>query len=251
VLVIFTIKDRAALLPYFLRYYQRMGATRFLCYLFNGAQNPLYPEVEAWKSKVPLIIRASLYGPAEEWTVEEETMVIEADRRLMPPQWHVMADLDEFYLPPCHLDLPQAARELARQGYQAAMTCLTDRIAADGTLPPPGPTLDETYPLACNLTDLLGALCDKVMLVRSDVPLWPGHHTIVNPFTPFRSWGQVHHFKWLPGILSVLRERYACYLKLPKPSHYAHESLGATTFFSQDRLDLARVRTWPAVPIGI
>lgn len=244
-LALVTVKDRIALLPHFFRYYQALGCSRFICALYNGQENPLYEEVCAWKDKFNVEVRPSICCDPSEWCGKLEAEAVEEIRRTLSDQWHVMADLDEFYWLPDGLKVQDIAQKLETGSYTAATTFMIDRIAADGALAAPGPSLDDTYPLACNITQSVGGCPHKIMLVRSTTPLWSGHH-YVGDDSRVLHYGECHHFKWMPGILELLMERYESYVKLELP--WAVEGPKTLAKFVNGKLNFADpdIRTWPA-----
>lgn len=248
-LVLFTVKDRIALLPYFIRYYQSIGASRFICCLFTGRRNPIYPEIEAWESKVDLEIRDGVMYESV-WCGPTEAEAIDHIRSTLVDRWHVIADLDEFYWLPKGTTLQHMAAKLEAANCEAASCHLIDRIAADGSLVYPGETLDGTYPLACNLTRSIGAAYDKVAVVKPTTPLISGHHG-VKEGTRSLAWGEYHHFKWLPGILEIIQQRSIHFRELKIP--WAEEGYKTSAKFTNSKLNLndPALKTWPAPLLGI
>src|SRR5574337_562881 len=125
-LVVFTVKDRIRLLPYFIEYYRYMGASRFVCCLASGTRNPLYQEIEAWKQVIDLEIRPTVDDHPATWCGPAEQGAVEAIRRTLPEPWHIMADLDEFYWLPPGMKLQDMQKMLDEGGYVAS-TCQVDR----------------------------------------------------------------------------------------------------------------------------
>ena len=248
-LVIFPVKDRIALLPYFFRYYQSIGATRFICCLFLGKNNPIYPEIEAWKSKVDLEIRDGVLDESV-WCGPTEAEAIDRIRDTLSEPWHVLADLDEFYWLPKGTTLQDMVAKLEAGNFHAASCHFIDRFAADGSLVPPGEMLDSTYPLATNLTRITGACFDKTNLMRTTAPLLSGHHG-VKEGVPSLAWGECHHFKWMPGILEIVEQRSLNFRNLRLP--WAEEGFKTTAKFVNGKLNLADpdLKTWPAPLLGV
>lgn len=247
-LVVFTVKDRIKLLPYFLAYYQKIGATRFLCCLASGTGNPLYPEIEAWKGKVDLEIRPTVDDHPNVWCGPAEQGAIEAIRRTIPEPWHIIADLDEFYWLPPGMKLQDMRKMLEDGGFDASTCHLRDRISDTLRLVDPGPVLDQTYPLVCNITSLVGGCMNKVALVKSSVPIGSGHHGLVER-RPTLAWGEYHHFKWLPGVLDLVVERSKNFERLGL-SWYA-EGLKTAALFQDGKLvsDLVMTERAPVIDI--
>jgi len=247
-LVLFTTKDRIALLPYFFRYYLSIGATRFICCLFQGRNNPHYPEIEAWKGKVDLEIRDGVMEEAV-WCGPADAKAVDRIRATLRDPWHVVADLDEFYWT-AGVTLQDMMARLEAGGYAASVCRLVDRFAADGSLVAPGETLDGTYPLATNLTESFGACCFKLNIVRTTLELRSGHHDTQHG-APLLAWGECHHFKWVPGILEILEERVHRLRKLNLP--WSEEGIRTKAKFVNGKLNFKDpdLKTWPAPLLGI
>jgi len=207
-LVILPINDRIELLPYSLRYYTALGATRFVCGLYNGDRNPLHPQVAAWAAHYNLYVRNTvLSGHASHYLPDIELPGLNQIREefTQGPPWYVIADLDEFHHGGCKT-LPQIAEEAEQRGYEAVHGFLHDRISLDGSFPEVAGTLDETFPLVCNLTVKAGQCTDKIALARGHVKIKAGHHAAAA-----RTWHkavQVHHFKWSRGVDERIEAHY-------------------------------------------
>jgi len=249
-LVVFTAKDRIALLPYFFRYYLSIGATRFLCCLYRGQKNPLYPAIENWRNYLDLKIQSTGDFDVEAYCGPSEAAAVERIRATLTDPWHVIADLDEFYWLPPGTTLQNMVVKLEAGKYTAASCHLIDRIAEDGSLAPPGAMLDITYPLAFNLTQAIGACPNKIAIVSARTPLQSGHHNVADG-SPTLAWGEFHHFKWLPGIIELLVERSVYFTRLGLP--WAAEGWRTAGMFIDGKLDLKNpaIKTWLAPPVGV
>lgn len=127
-----------------------------------------------------------------------------------PNDWFVVADLDEFQLYPA--DLPTILAQCDRSGFDHIKGCFVDRIAADGSLPvfePRGSIWDQ-YPIGAHLT---GPVCKgitrKVVAAKGSVRLSSGHHFGLSghPTPISQLFVEVHHFKWVAGVLDYLYNR--------------------------------------------
>src|ERR1041385_6881970 len=98
-LMIFPVCDRVELLPYFLRYYQAMGATQFVCGLYNGKRNRLDKSIAAFESHYHLHIRTSVTCNRDRFSPVNEALGLNAIREEFagPFGWYGIADLDEFH----------------------------------------------------------------------------------------------------------------------------------------------------------
>lgn len=206
-LVICPIFDRCELLPFYLRYYGDLGASKFVVALWNGEKNPLYEVIKTYKDW-NLEIRTSIECAVKDYNGPDESTglnKIVAEFKDAHP-WYCLADLDEF----CYFggrSLDQVVVQAEAKGHTAVHGTFYDRIARDGKFPPIRllHSLDSTFPMACDLTRSLGANFNKVPLSRSDLLVESGHHWSKGNIW----WNQceVHHFKWSEGLIERLRER--------------------------------------------
>src|SRR3954464_15028786 len=94
------ISDRIELLTFYIHYYRRQGAERFVVALYNGAQNPLYDSIYCIgrQLKADLHVRTSVICPLSELNGSKETAGINLIRQefIRPKEWFAIADLDEF-----------------------------------------------------------------------------------------------------------------------------------------------------------
>lgn len=202
-LVICPIFDRCDLLPYYLRYYTRLGATQFVIALWNGDRNPLYEVLKTY----PVEIRTSIECLVKDYNGPDESNGLNRIREEFKPRfpWYCLADLDEF----CWfggLTMPEIIAEAEQGEFTAVHGYFFDRFARNGYPPiPQDGVLDETFPMTAEATQRLGANYNKIPLSRSDVAVESGHH-----YTKGRAWwakAEVHHFKWTDGLVERLRER--------------------------------------------
>jgi hypothetical protein len=204
-LVICPIFDRCDLLPFYLRYYTRLGATQFVVALWNGERNPVYEVIRSY-TDWPIEIRTSIECLIKDYNGPDESNGLNRIRTEFNDRfpWYCLADLDEF----CRFNgtMPEVAAAAEKEGYEAVHGVFYDRFALKG-YPPirQDTTLDETFPMMADATRLLGANHNKIPLSRSDVEVESGHH-----FTKGKTWWnqvEVHHFKWTDGLVGRLRER--------------------------------------------
>lgn len=213
-LIIFSVFDRINLLPYFLRFYSSRGATQFVCALYNGELNPFYNQILSFKRYYNLIIRTSLSCKIEEYSPQGEMLGLNRIRVEFASEfdWYCIADLDEFYY--CgNRTFFEMVREAELNGFNAVHGVYFDRIAIDGNFSEiRDKSLDDTFPLVCNLTFCCGAACNKIAFAKSHIRIECGHH-----FAEAKVWPnvvQVHHFKWQKGIYEIIEDRWRRYEQL-------------------------------------
>ena len=131
-----------------------------------------------------------------------------------PNDWFVLADQDEFQLYPAKLE--SVLQECESHGFDHVRGALVDRVAAEGALPPLDPSLSvwEQYPIGTVLTyAVCGGDPRKIVAARGSVRLANGgHHTAISgralPVSALLV--QVHHFKWVAGVVEYLQARTSC-----------------------------------------
>lgn len=247
-LIICPIFNRIELLPYFLDYYSRLGASEFVLALWNGEKNPLYNPIR--KQAGHVILRTSVACDLALYNGPMEKEGLNKIREEFAPKhrWYCIADLDEF----CYFGdtLQGTAKAAEAKGFNTVHGTFHDRIAGECRFPPisQAARLDVTYPLASDFTKCFGANHNKIPLARSDVPIESGHH-----FTTGRAWanqGEVHHFKWRAGLQEQLRERdvYFTAQKLPWAGESARilKAVMTTNYLEESRYNIR-----PARVIGI
>jgi hypothetical protein len=206
-LVICPIFDRCDLLPFYLRYYTRLGATQFVVALWNGERNPVFEVVKSY-TNWPIEIRTSIECLVKDYNGPDEShglnqIRLEFKERGFP--WYCLADLDEFCWFKDGKTMPQIVAEAEAAGFNAVHGTFYDRLARNGKFPPIGEVLDDTFPLTAEITKAMGATTGKVPLSHIDLAVESGHH-----YTKGKPWWnqvEVHHFKWTDGVVGRLRER--------------------------------------------
>jgi hypothetical protein len=206
-LVIFPIYDDIKLLPYFLRYYSKLGAKKFVCGLYNGKNNPLYEHIRAFSENYDLLIYNSVLADFKGlYSAKAERPGLNRIREVFSGDfnWYCIADLDEFHYFGGE-SLAAMAREAEKGRFQALQGYFVDRIAVDGLFPDVAGLLDQRFPLACNLTLCSGGCDRKIALARSDIPITLGHHNAKGKIWDMPV--EVHHFKWRQGVYDKLLRR--------------------------------------------
>ena len=212
-LLIFPVFNRIELLPQFLRYYSLLGITRFVCGLYKGEESPFYGDIMAFQARYDLEIRTSLACSIDAYNARGEKRGLNKIREEFAKDsgWYCIADLDEFHFFRGK-SIPHIIQEAESGGYEAVHGVFSDRIALDGSFPELDgrKTLDDTFPLVCDLSKCAGRTCDKIVLAKAFVKIEVGHHTA--RAKTWRNAAEVHHFKWHKGAYEVLEDfhrRYA------------------------------------------
>jgi hypothetical protein len=249
-LVIFSIYNRISLLPYFLRYYSSIGATRFECALYQGEKSRFYDDILKFKSKYDLHVRMSTNCPVHKFRGLSEVPALNAIRKEFASKfsWYCIADLDEFHFFNGKT-LSQVVEEAEEKGYDAIHGVFFDRISADGRFLKVKGRLDKTFPLVCHLTSLAGLRSDKVVLAKSHIEIFSGHHDVLSAKV-WRNGAEVHHFKWTEGADEVVSNTLIRIRKqrLPYVPH-----MGRLWSMTRHRIDVSdpRLSLRKASPIGI
>lgn len=213
------IDYRLDLLPHFITYYSNLGIQRFVFTLWNGVKNPCLDRLlKTWEAVAPkeasFLIRPLVMCPFEEFTGGETIGLNDVRAEIAeryPGSWITIADQDEFIYYGERGPAEQV-EALKAEGMVALMGEFHDRVSPDGAFRPVPPfgqaTLDETYPMAVDLTKHCGGLTSKSVLLRPDIFIHIGHHRIDYELEPLaRKGAEVHHFKWHGGVLDTLEVR--------------------------------------------
>jgi hypothetical protein len=192
-----------------LEHYRTLGVQSFLIHVhLTAPSDPFLDEVRAVTSEFGVPIASVVVGKWQELIVR----VYAQSRNRYPNDWHILADQDEFHCYPC--DLSELEEMCDKNEYDCVSGCWIDRIAADGGFPEieQNRSVWEQFPIGAFLSYPIGAADPrKVVLTRSGVNLVKGQHFATNgrscPIT--KAFVQVHHFKWLAGIVSNLEARAA------------------------------------------
>jgi hypothetical protein len=213
-LVICPIFDRCELLPFYLRHYTRLGASRFVLALWDGPRNPQWDAVQAASRDFPVTLETSTKCSREEFNGPVEAAGIKrlVAARASQHEWYCIADLDEF----CYFGgrtMPECAQEATKMGYSALHGRFVDRVAADGTLPEitPQSVLDDLFPMQAAMSSKAHVCQDKVPMALTRLGVESGHHK-VHGGGLWKHAVEVHHFKWTAGLQERLKERAELFL---------------------------------------
>jgi len=249
-LVIFPVVDRIKLLPYFFAYYTSIGASEFICALYNGEANPLYSQILSFVSSYNLKILPSICCDFREFRGAREVGVLNQIREqyAVTSRWYCIADLDEFHFFRGR-NLMTVAENAERCGYEAVHGTFFDRIAIDGSFPDIEGKLDDKYPMACDLSNSVGLSSGKITLAKSHVAITAGHHN-AKAVTWFDQ-AEVHHFKWVKGVHKIVRDKYARYSAQGLP--WAKAQLPRLLRSIETRIDISdpRLKVRPAAKLGV
>jgi len=203
--IITPIRDDTELVPYFLRYYRRIGATRIVFVVWNGSDNPVWKVLEDYEG-IELFPGSSLEREYHNAIVEARAMdnFVLSDRRIKYTDWICVVDLDEF------LDvrsLTEVADKASQLGYDGVHGLFVDRVSADYTFPMPDgkANLDDLFPMISDITYVIGANPNKVCLMTAGQTIFDGHHKIDGAI--MENGAPVHHFKWRSGLHARLIAR--------------------------------------------
>jgi hypothetical protein len=190
-----------------LEHYRSVGVDRFHVNVHLGNNDRrILDEVEA-------IVRG--FGvPVASVTVGEWQSVLKGiyarSRAPYPDDWHILADQDEFQVYP--MPLAEIQRFCEHRSYTYVSGCFVDRFAADGRLPAisSGESLWTQFPIAAFFSlPVAGADPIKVVMVKGGVDVVKGQHHALNgtPCPSSDAFVQVHHFKWVHGVVEDLSRR--------------------------------------------
>jgi hypothetical protein len=206
------IFDRVDLLPYFLRYYTKLGITRFVFVLWNGCMNKQWlPTVAACKGYNVLITMGTCCTPSEYNGIKERDGLHRVIQDLgIHQDWYMIADLDEFHFFKESLETFKALPE----NFIAVGGTFVDRVSHDAFMPAVdySKTLDTQFAYASDITKTVKANTNKIAMMRGVLP-GVGHHYIDSPGSVCNANVEVHHFKWTAGIVERLQDRAERYTK--------------------------------------
>jgi hypothetical protein len=181
-----------------------MGIESLMIYVHELDQRPSVLE-QVVRAAAPYP-RATVIPVFGEWLTVQFAMFDVMQR--FPDDWFVVADQDEFHLFPRELSLILETAEA--RGYDCVNGCFVDRVAEDGSLRPLTLTrpLWEQYPFGAFLTfPICRGNFRKVVLAKGHVRFTnSGHHEAISsrPYPATELLVEVHHFKWVDGVLEYL-----------------------------------------------
>ncbi len=253
-ILFFNIHRDYGVLPYFLRYYHARGVTRFVCGIYQGHKNKHYRDIKTKLNPYSHDLYCSYFG-----TLNSQRDAVAQDRKrkeiLKPGQWYLVADVDEFHFHPAFETFKAMRVAASKEGVDYVGSILLDRLPVDGVIKDLDLdlTLDEQFPWAASLTENnLGGWNAKIVMARSHIPIFLGHHTTAGKRASFTC--QTHHFKWQgEDLLSRLRRRSASYQR--QKLAWWTESLNFLDYYragaNHINLKDPKLRLAPAVKIGI
>lgn len=196
------------LLPQMLEHYRSLGIQSFLVYVH------LQSEGDAFLHEVQSIlhhmgIRIAGYRSGD-WLDVQYQFLNEA-REKYKSDWFVIADQDEFQIYPSSIE--ELLDECVHRGCDYVRGCFVDRFTFDGSLGVFDTTksLWEQFPIGGLFTyPILGGDPRKIVLTNSRIAFTnSGHHEALQgiPYPIERCLVQVHHFKWMSGLVQYLKSR--------------------------------------------
>lgn len=190
-----------------LEYYRSLGIESFLVNVhLSSPGDPLLDEVRTITNALGIGIASVTTGNWQDIIVP----VYSKTRAAYPKDWHIIADQDEFHYYPC--ELSKLEKMCNRRGYDYVSGCWIDRIACDGSFPDVdlASPIGEQFPVGAFFSYVVGAADPrKVVFTRSSVPLCKGQHfALEGRNCPMEeAFVQVHHFKWVSGVVQSLEAR--------------------------------------------
>ncbi len=205
-----------ALLPHLVRHYCGLGIESFFLVLnVSSPDDPGYAAALEVAAACGAEFSHVLFGT---WTLRRSQRIFRYVMDRAPADWYVLADADELHV--YDRPLPELIKLCELGGYDHVNGCFVDRVAADGDFPAVGEApLWDVYPLAGPVSATLAcALPLKTAIARGHVELLPAQHGTAEGFgLPWATSAvQVHHFKWVAGIVQRLRARVRRYAEDPE-----------------------------------
>jgi hypothetical protein len=194
-------------LPFMLSHYRSLGVSSMLVNVQAPTENDqIVGTIEREINKLGLSIASITVGP---WH-QVERQIYATSRMNCPNDWFILADQDEFHRYP--RPLSELIDMCESKGYDYVVGAFVDRIGTDGVLAEidPDQSLEAQFPLGAFLSyPIAGADPRKVVLAKGHVQLTGGQHQALTgrPCPITEAFVQVHHFKWVSGLLSRMTER--------------------------------------------
>jgi hypothetical protein len=177
----------------------------------RDSEDPALEQIRGITDQLGCGIASVTVGP---WLQEVNPTIYERSRQEHPNEWFLLADQDELQVYPG--DLREIIERCEAAGYDYIEGCFIDRLATEGRFPPVHPrrSIWEQFPLGGFLsTPILDANPNKIVAAKGHVKLMPGQHAALSGRgCPVEEcYVQVHHFKWVEGIVERLERRVAFY----------------------------------------
>jgi len=190
-----------------LEHYRNLGVESYIINIhLNQEGDPILEEITSITKDFGVPIASVSVGS---W-LEILRRVYRESRTRYPNDWHILADQDEFQVYPMGLSELEAFCE--ERGFDYVRGCWVDRLAADGGFPQLDcySSLWDQCPVGAFLSYPIGAADPrKVVFAKSHVDVCVGQHLAWNgtgcPIS--EAFIQIHHFKWVEGIIAELEAR--------------------------------------------
>jgi hypothetical protein len=205
-------------LPHMLKHYQAQGVESFLVNAHvSDANDPALDRIRQITNEFGCGIQSIACGP---WRQEVNPSIYERSRATFPNDWFILSDQDELQLYPG--DLRAILGQCDAKGYDYLEGGFIDRIASDGSFAPVLHNVDiwDQFPLGGYIsTPILDANPNKIVAAKGHVKLAPGQHAALSGRgCPVEEcYVEVHHFKWVAGIIERLEHRAAFYKEQNDP----------------------------------
>ncbi len=205
-------------LPHMLEHYRAQGVESFLVNAHvSNTGDPALDRIRQITAEFGCGIESITHGP---WRQEVNPAIYERTRAAFPDDWFILADQDEMQRYPG--DLRSVLEECDAKGFDYVEGGFIDRLASDGGFAPvlPNGSIWEQFPLGGYIsTPILDANPNKIVAAKGHVKLVSGQHAAASGRgCPVEEcYVEVHHFKWVAGIIQRLEQRAAFYREQRDP----------------------------------
>jgi hypothetical protein len=208
--------DVENLLPHYLKHYSNWKVDKIIFGVYRGPDNPSWSRIQSLGAKYPI----ELYSRGEDkLNVElEGDFKNEIRKTLGPDDWYIPTDLDEFHrVPPYFKSVYDLIEAMKVEGADFVKSEFVDCIREDGTIPmtiDPDKPIWEQFPKRCHISySIVNACCEKIVLARSHVETFGGHHLPLKEelHKKFSKRGHTFHFKWFGPIYAKEKEKLETY----------------------------------------
>jgi hypothetical protein len=240
------------LLPQMLDHYRSLGVDSFLVYVhLRSPQDNVLEEVRAILRERGISVAGHRAG---DWLDVQYQFLAEGLKKY-ESDWFVIADQDELQVYPENLE--ELLDKCAHYDCDYVRGCFVDRFTMDGSLGSFDTTraVWDQFPIGSLFTfPILGGDPRKVVASRGGVALTnSGHHMAIggSPYPIERCLVQVHHFKWMQGLLSYLRMRKS--QRWPDGAAVSQETTRLITYLEKhaNKIDLSdpKIMAAPCTPM--
>ena len=234
--LIVNIHNSIQLMPHFIKHYRQLGVTQFIIGIYKGIDNPLYSKIQELIDPTVDILHS--YSD-DFFDRSSDTFYAELrDLYISKEEWYILVDADEFisFKNRTFTKLNEVINYAESKNVVCIGGRFLDRISVDGSLPTIDSqrSLESQFPHVSNkATKCITNGCDrKICLLKGYLTLNHGHHTVKESAVVYYEGLEIHHYKWVAGLLERLKERVGIFKQKKNP--HTIESERTLIYFEQN-----------------